>query len=237
MIDRIAPTRRPDGRPAGYQKWRDLSFLHWRVPREVLRPKVAAALELDDFEGEYFVGLVPFTMRGVRPWWAPPFPPMSNFHETNLRTYVHYQGDKPGVWFFSLDAANAIACWIARTFWNLPYRHAKMTLAKGTDYRYESRRADAMCKVVATPTSDPTPATPGTLEHFLAERYYLYAQGKRGLRRGQVHHTPYPLQTARVEVCQQTITAAAGLGLMDDQPPLGHFATGVDVEVFALENV
>ena len=239
LIDRIAPTRRPTGRLAGYQKWRELSFLHWRVPASVLRPLVPAALELDTFDGECFVGVVPFTMRGVRPWWAPPMPGVSSFHETNVRTYVHFAGRDPGVWFFSLEAANRLAVWLARTFWHLPYHHARMTLERRADgaraYDSVRRDRDAVCRVTCTPSSAPSPAVPGTREHFLAERYVLYASSPRGLRLGRVHHVPYPLQTATVAPAwQESLLAAAGIARAPGEP-MAHFATGVDVEVFALE--
>ena len=108
-MDRIAPTQRPRDRVVMYQKWRHLMFLHWAVAPAILRPLVPTELELDLFEGRAYVGLVPFTMKGVRPAGLPAVPALSNFHETNVRTYVHFQGRDPGVWFFSLDAANLIA--------------------------------------------------------------------------------------------------------------------------------
>ena len=236
-IDRIAPTRRPEGRAAGYQRWRQLAFVHWRVPVAALRPIVPDGLEIDTFDGEAFVGIVPFTMQGVRPRWAPAVPGISNFHETNVRTYVHRDGVEPGVWFFSLDAANRLAVAIARTFWHLPYHHARMTLAVGSgEIRYDSERRarGALFRGTCRPRGEPQAATPGTLEHFLAERYILYAQKRDGtLRRGQVHHTPYPLQTAELEDHDESLLAAAGIE-RPAGPPLVHFASGVDVEIFAL---
>ena len=121
-IDRIAPTRLPSGPVVMYHRWVDLLFLHWPVPVEMLRPLIPAGLEIDTFEGVAYIGLVPFTMTKLRPWWGPPVPGLSNFHETNVRTYVHNKGRDPGVWFFSLDAAQSIAVKIARVFWDLPDR-------------------------------------------------------------------------------------------------------------------
>ncbi len=242
-IDRIAPTRRPAGRAAQRQSWHDLSFLHWRIPVEALRQLVPAALEIDTYEGDAFIGVVPFTMTGVRPLWAPPVPGISNFHETNVRTYVHHRGSHPGVWFFSLEAASRVAVTIARTFWHLPYHHARMTLEKGPyGIRYASERRSppplpAVCNVTARPVSAPTPAIPGTLEHFLAERYLLYADAGDGtLRRGAVHHTPYPLQTAEVTAWDESLLAAAGIARPPGEP-LAHYAARVDVEIFALERL
>ncbi len=241
MIDRLTPTRRPQGRVVQHQSWHDLTFLHWRVPVSALRALVPEALEIDTYEGDAFIGVVPFTMTGVRPLWAPTVPGISNFHETNVRTYVHHQGKDPGVWFFSLDAASRIAVAIARGFWHLPYHHARMALEKGPDgIRYASERRSpppcpARCDVTCRPISAPAASRPGTLEHFLAERYILFADvGRGGLRRGQVHHTPYPLQTAEVTVQEESLVEAAGI----ERPltaPLAHYAARVDVEIFGLE--
>jgi uncharacterized protein YqjF (DUF2071 family) len=243
MIDRIGPTRRPQGRVAQRQSWRELSFLHWRIPVSVLRPLVPAALEIDTYDGDAFIGVVPFTMTGVRPLWAPAVPGISNFHETNVRTYVHHEGGAPGVWFFSLEAASLVAVTIARTFWHLPYHHARMTLEKGPDgIRYTSERRSppplpGVCNVTCRPLSEPTAARPGTLEHFLAERYLLYADAGGGaLRRGAVHHTPYPLQTAEVTAWEESLLAAAGIARPPGEP-FAHYASGVDVEIFSLDRV
>lgn len=240
-IDRIAPTRRPAGRAAQHQRWLDLLFLHWRVPSSVLRPLVPASLELDTFDGEAFVGLVPFTMRDVHPTWAFSVPGVSHFHETNVRTYVHREGRDPGVWFFSLDAANALAVWVARTFWHLPYHHATMSLERGPEgieYR-TARRSDpsARCEVRYTPRGSPAAATPGSLEHFLAERYILYAARRDGsMRSGRVHHAPYPLESVTLHRWDEGLLAASGIA-RGDESPIAHYAAGVTVDVFDLESV
>ncbi|HEX7840626.1 MAG TPA: DUF2071 domain-containing protein [Kofleriaceae bacterium] len=237
QIDRIAPTRRPEGSATGYQRWRHLTFVHWRVPVAALRPLVPDALAIDTFEGEAFIGIVPFTMHGVRPGWAPAVPGISSFHETNVWIYVHRDGVEPGVWFFSLDAANRLAVALARTFWHLPYHHARMSLATGHGeirYASEHRRNGARFRGTCRPRGEPRAAAPGTLEHFFAERYILHAEKRDGtLRRGQVHHPPYPLQPAELAGYDESLLTAAGI----ERPagaPLVHFASGVDVEIFAL---
>lgn len=213
--------------------------MHWRLPAAVLRPLVPDALAIDTFEGDAFVGVVPFTMRGVRPRWAPAVPGVSSFDETNVRTYVHAGGRDPGVWFFSLDAANRLAVWAARTFWHLPYHHADMSLTTGDAVRYESRRraGDARFRATVRPRGAPRAAEPGTLEFFLAERYLLYARARDGaLRCGQVHHAPYPLQDAELADWDESLLAAASIP-RPAGAPLVHFAAGVDVEIFALTEV
>ena len=127
-IDRLSATRRPRRWAVMRQNWRDLLFLHWAVSPQLLRPLVPPQLELDLFEGTAYIGLVPFTMTGVRPVGVPPIWGLSSFHETNLRTYVHLGNRDPGVWFFNLEAANSIAVRLARALFHLPYHHARMFL-------------------------------------------------------------------------------------------------------------
>lgn len=241
-IDRIAPTLRPPDRTVMRQKWHDLTFLHWPMPPEMLSPLLPPGLTLDTFQGEAYVGLVPFTMRGVRPTWAPALRPLSDFHETNVRTYVHFQGRDPGVWFFSLDAANSVAVRIARSLWKLPYHFARMALeANEGTLSYTSERLwpaplPGICRVQVVPSGPIAAAAVGTLEYFLAERYLLYAFRNGRLYRGQVYHRPYPLQSAELRVLEETLIAAAGLS-RPDTSPLTHYARGVDVRVFPLKAI
>ena len=247
-IDRIAPTQEPRRRPVMRQSWRELLFLHWPISPDALRPLIPPQLEIDLFEGTAYVGLVPFTMTGVRPVGVPPVWGLSSFHETNVRTYVHLNGRDPGVWFFSLDAANPLAVTLARTFFHLPYYHARMYLERepagqsddprpilyaGVRRRPDPRPASYLIR--ATPTGPAHPAQPGTLEHFLVERYLLYAVAQERLYQGQVYHRPYPLQSAAIETVDESLVAAAGLS-RPDALPLAHFASGVDVRVYALKS-
>ncbi len=251
-IDRIAPTQRPEGRPAGYHRWSDLLFIHWQVRASDLVDLLPKELTVDTYEGNAWVGLVPFHMSGVRPWWSPNVPFVSAFHETNVRTYVHRDGKNPGVWFFSLDASSSLAVRIARWRWHLPYYHSTMSLQReGDRVRYQSERKwpaksewgtniEASIGDVIGAYDKDLPlgqAALGTLEHFLAERYFLYSQRNNGrLCRGQVHHTPYPLQEATLEKCEEKLLEAAKI-VHPSQPVHTLFSKGVDVEVFDLDPV
>jgi uncharacterized protein YqjF (DUF2071 family) len=177
----------------------------------------------------------------------PALPGLSRFHETNVRTYVHVNGRDPGVWFFSLDAANDIAVVAARLWFHLPYYAARMSLTRETaglqseTITYESRRRwphplPASAKIRYRPGGTVSPARTDTLEHFLIERYLLYTVWRNRLFRGQVHHAPYPLQSAELSELDESLVAAAGIE-RPECSPLVHFARGVDVEVFALERV
>jgi uncharacterized protein YqjF (DUF2071 family) len=250
-IDRISPTTRPDARPIGYQTWSHLLFVHWRVPAELVRPLIPEELSLDTWDGDAWVGLVPFDMSGVRPSWFPAVPGVSHFFETNVRTYVHWRGRDPGVWFFSLEASNSLAVRVARWRWHLPYFRAAMTLARrGDAIEYGSRRtwpepAGAGCRIraeigpllghdIADRALPAGRSLPGTIEHFLIERYLLYASGPQGdLYAGRVYHTPYPVREARLTEFNDTLLSATGIA-PPDPPCHTAFSDGVSVEIFPL---
>src|ERR1700682_5420336 len=124
------------------QSWHDLLFAHWQVNAAALRPHIPAQLAIDTFEGKAWLGVVPFRMSGVRLRWTPALPWLSAFPELNVRTYVTAQ-DKPGVWFFSLDAANAVAVAAARLSFHLLYFNARMRCEEREGWiHYLSERTD-----------------------------------------------------------------------------------------------
>lgn len=235
MIDRIAPTRRPDRRARGYQQWRSLLFLHWPVPIEKLRTLVPDSLEIDVYEGTAYVGVVPFVMQNVRPrcWpkaWA------FEFLETNVRTYVCRDG-RPGVYFFSLEAASSLTVWAARRFWGLPYFHAEMSLVRsGDEFLYKTVRQRTVERhwVRYRVGESLAPAHPDSLEFFFLERYLLFVERDGRPYVGQVYHTPYPAHLAEVTEVRDGLLPAAGIDACDGPPAFAHYSPGVDVEVFGL---
>jgi len=238
-IDRIAPTLRPAGRAVMKQRWSRLLFLHWPIPAEEIRPLLPRGLTLDTYADQAWVGLVPFVVSGARPVYLPPVPGISSFVEVNVRTYVHDRGRDPGVWFFSLDASSRVAVRVARALYHLAYRFAEMAAdVSGERVRFRSRRAEAGsrpagCTLAYEPRGPVAPARPGTLDHFLLERYVLYAAKGNRLYRGRVHHAPYPAQEATVEGLAEDLIQAAGL-VRPPGDPLVHYAAGVDVDVYGL---
>lgn len=239
-MDRHSPTLRPEGRNDGTQKWRDLLFVHWPVPAEAVAALLPPRLSLDLWQGVAYVGLVPFAMQDVAPSWLPDAMAFT-FLECNLRTYVHLDGEAPGVWFFSLEAASWLAVQAARAGWNLPYYFARMQREEqegAHHYRTERRSMPhALLDVRYRVGEALGPSQPDTLEYFLLERYLLYSLHRGRLFRGQVHHTPYPAHRAEVLALEESLFSAAGLPAAEGLPPLQHFSPGVDVEVFALEEV
>ena len=77
-------------------------------------------------------------------------------------------------------------------------------------------------------------AEPGTLAHFLTERYRLYAADPKGrLRAGEIHHPPWKLQPAWARVARNTMADACGLRLDPGAPELVHFARLQEVLIWA----
>jgi len=221
------------------QSWRDLLFAHWPVAARDLARLVPEPLEIQEYEGTSWVGVVPFRMAGVMRRPLPDLPWISAFPELNLRLYVEYEG-RPGVFFLSLDATNPLAVWAARRFFHLPYEHAAIDImpsGEGFTYRSHRRDADAVFEGTYAPASGVRASEPGTLEHWLTERYCLYACSPEGdLFRAEVHHVPWPLQDATASISRNTIGRPHGLELEGDPATL-HFSRRIDVVVWSPEKI
>jgi len=214
--------------------WHDLLFAHWPVRADALRPLIPPALEIDTFDNEAWLGIVPFRMTGIRPRYTPTLPYLSAFPELNVRTYVKI-GGKPGVWFFSLDAANPIAVRVARRAFNLPYFDARMSCVNNSgEIQYQSTRIHraaphANFRGHYQPLGDVFEAARGSLDDWLTERYCLYAANRRGrIFRGDIHHQRWPLQRAEAEIAINTMTEQLRFKLPQTQPLL-HFAKQLNV--------
>lgn len=217
------------------QIWNDLLFAHWPVPVDALRPLVPSVLPLDTFNGRCWVAVTPFHMTGVRPRWVPPVPGFSAFPELNVRTYVNY-GEKPGVFFFSLDAASAIASQAARLSYHLPYFWARMNVAREGEWiRYKCVRSrSAQFEGRYRAASAVQLRSPGTLEHWLTERYCLYTVVRNSVFRAEIHHQQWPLQDAEAEIAVNTMASASQIDL-PEIPPLLHFSKRLRVLVWPLK--
>jgi len=217
------------------QTWHDLLFAHWPIPAAGLRSLVPKQLPLDTFDGSCWIGVVPFHMSHIRRRGVPPLPGLSRFPELNVRTYVNIDG-KPGVYFFSLDAANRVAVWAARRFYHLPYYFARMAVQQqGQWIGYESSRQSKVADFRARyrPLAPVQLRAPGSLESWLTERYCLYTSVNGSVFRAEVHHRQWPLQDAECEIRVNTVAAAAGVAL-PPLPPLLHFSRTLEVLVWPL---
>ena len=207
------------------QTWYHLLFAHWRVEPRALAALLPAPLEPDLFEGEAWVGVVPFGMKRVAPRRAPALPWISKFLELNVRTYVRHAG-KDGVYFFSLDAANPLAVEIARRWYGLNYLNARMQLVEQEGWiEYRSLRTDARGRAAELavryrPEGLPFRAEPGSLESFLTDRFRLFTARDRVAQCAEIDHGPWPLQRARADFGTNSMASAAGLEPLPIAPHL-----------------
>ena len=228
-------------------RWDDLLFAHWPVSADALRALLPPGLELDLFEGEAWIGLVPFHMTGVRPRLLPGVPTVTRFPELNVRTYVTAREngiERPGVWFFSLDATSKLAVRIARATYQVPYFDARISCEpsgeSGICYshsRTQRGAAPAAFEASYAPVGEVELARSGSLEHWLIERYCMYGADRRQRPyRAHIHHVVWPLQPAEAEIRTNTMTEQIGLALPDCAPLL-HFARRLDVVAWAPRRV
>lgn len=213
------------------QTWLDLLFAHWPVDRALLRSIVPSAFDLDLYDGQAYVAVVPFSMTNVTFRGIPALPLVSTFPEMNVRTYVRVE-DKPGIYFFSLDAASSLAVRMARLWLNLPYHRAEMSsVARADTVEYRSRRLGEPAEFAATyePKGSEEDPRPGSIEHFLTERYCLYAIDRSARPyRLDIHHLPWRLRSADARFDRNTVAAAAGIALPASAPLL-HFSKRQDM--------
>ncbi len=209
--------------------WRDLLFLHWPVAADQLQRHLPAGVEVETSAGSAWLGVVPFRMSRTRFRWLPPLPTAHTFPELNVRTYVR-AGGRAGIWFFSLDAASHASVTGARLTFGLPYFDASMHCERlGDHVRFTStrtdRRAPAAMFAANWHTTGPftTPA-PGTLEHFLVERYCLFAVRRGTLLCGEIAHAPWRLAPASVELQACEMTQLLGCKLAG--PPVSALVAG-----------
>ncbi|WP_085524558.1 YqjF family protein [Tuberibacillus sp. Marseille-P3662] len=220
------------------QTWHDLLFAHWPVDPDMLGRFLPNSLPLDTYKGDAWISLVALSMSGVRPRGIPPVPFMSRFPELNVRTYVTVDG-KPGVYFFSLDAASWMAVKLAGIAYHLPYFHARMNVTSEsgkvsyTSKRYNGQR-DFRCQYQAI--SEPYQAEKGTLDYWLAERYCLYTVHNQRVYRCNIHHQPWLLQKAEAHIEKNTMIDRR-IQIKEDPAPLLRFSKQKDVRIWPLEKM
>lgn len=228
-----------------YQRWETLLFLHWAVPPSTVQATLPPGLTVDTFDGRAWLGVVPFRMAAVRPRFLPPVPGLSWFWELNVRTYVRDRQGRAGVWFYSLDCDQPLACAMARRFFHLNYRDARMACERraGGGFDYRSRCLDAPCSARLQWSVGPGPvavATPGSLRHFLVERYRLFAYDGAGgrLLTGEVAHEPYRIASAEVGGFEvEGLFRSNGLAVPTGGPVDAVVSDGVRVRVFSVKSM
>lgn len=241
LAQRLAIRSAPSGLPVMRQRWSRLLFAHWAVSPSEVQATLPPGLHVDTFNGEAFVGIVPFFMERIRPVCAPPLPWLSWFLELNVRTYVYDEAGNAGVWFYSLDCNQPVAVRLARRFFHLPYHHATMKAAgskAGISYRCQRDGEPLASSYDYQARGQLVEAEPGTLEFFLVERYLLFSQSPDGrLNTGRVYHAPYRVCEAACAFPGTEPLRQAGFSVPQASPRSLLYSPGVDVKVYPLKRV
>ncbi|MBU6153269.1 MAG: DUF2071 domain-containing protein [Bdellovibrionales bacterium] len=200
------------------QRWSHAAFLNWKVPESTLQAQVPFPLDLH--EGQAVLSLVPFYMDQIRFRGLPRVPFFSSLWELNLRTYVRVNG-VPGIYFFTLETPHRLGNFIARTFFDLPYRKARITAKVGeNDYRFQAigRLADQSNYDLALELETGSAISTDPFQTWITERYHLFIK-KGGLTiRGDVQHEPWQTSLVSVRKLQ------GGISILPALPPLPELA-------------
>ena len=221
------------------QEWTRLLFLHWEFSPEIIQATLPPGLTVDIFCNRAFIGIVPFFMERIRPICCPAVPGISWFQELNLRTYVHDEQGRPGIWFHTLDCNQWLAVKLARRLFHLPYQHARMRSSNesGTLSYHSTRKHDTHAQTFRYPEnlSSPRTAAPGSLEFFLLERYRLFSTDRRGgLYEGLVHHQPYRFQQVEITDYSTRLFSLCGFDEPRTPPVSSLIAAPVSVNIHPL---
>lgn len=234
------------------QSWNELLFAHFAIDPTTLRRLVPDDLTLDLYDGAGWLTLSTCCVSHVRPSGVPPVPGISFFPQVSLRTYVTVQG-KQGLFYFSVDVANLSAVWFARIFFRMPYWHAAIQISGDTTQaRNPAQRAIHFCSfrlhgpaafsgpakfdVIYSPDGEARLARCASLDEFLAERYCVYSWNRKKCYRAEIHHQPWALQRASVEIRANSIAEPFGLTL-PMKPDLCHFSRSLKMLAWAPEIV
>ena len=220
------------------QRWRKLTFLHWPYHPDVIRPLIPKGLELDTFDGQAWVGLVPFLVTGLRPPRLPAAPWISEFPETNVRTYVRGPDGNRGVWFFTLEADRLFAVIAARAIYSLPYRWAHMTVEDlGNRIVYQSVRQKSFGRGRTDIIIEPgAPIEKNQLINFVTAQFRLYAARGRSILCAPIEHAPWPLQSARVIRLDEDLILNSGVPSPLGEPMV-HYSRDLSVKIGKIEKL
>jgi len=215
-----------------YQRWRFLTFLHWRYDPSAIEKLLPSQVTLDTFDGSAWIGLTPFLLTDLRPPFLPSLPHISHFPETNVRTYVRGPDGERGVWFFTLEADRLAAVMGARLLYRLPYRWAAMRVTvSDTAIQYRSARkrlfGSAQTRIEVAPGDR---LSVSDFDNFLTARYRLYTLVGRRLGYAQIDHEPWPLQTGRLVGLDQNLIERSGVPAPAGAPIL-HYSADLTVRI------
>ncbi|HEX9980384.1 MAG TPA: DUF2071 domain-containing protein [Flavobacterium sp.] len=213
-----------------YQEWHDVLFCHWKVKAEKIAALLPDSVTLDTFEGDAWVSMVSFAVKNLRMRYFPPFTPVSDFNEVNLRTYV-VKDDKPGIYFFSIEADKMLSVLFSRSLIGIRYKKADIRkklnehLVTNPDQKHFYLAQFLPLEKMSSRSA---------LDLWLTERYVLYQKQGNRLYRYHIHHIEWPLKNVKIK--NMTIYYRKG-GLIreNESPARAHYAPELQVLTWGRE--
>ncbi len=233
--ERLKARERPDFTVLIQQKWRDLLFLHWKCEPQIIQETLPKGLFVDTYEGNAYLGIVPFFIEDQRFDTYLKVPGLSSFLEINVRTYVYDKQGRPGVWFYSLDINSFLAAFMGRFYYALPYMSSSIKTITTSDGMIDfslKRKATAPIHYSFKPLNKPESSPIGSLNFFLIERYRLFSERNTHLYQAQVYHTPYPLAGAQIMHYDDELLVWNSFQKFSRKPDHVIYSPGVNVEIF-----
>ena len=214
-----------------YQEWNNAVFLHWEVSLAELKKIVPKELEIDLFNGKAWVSVVLFKMQNIRPKNLPPFAPVSNFEEINIRTYVK-SNNKTGVYFLSIEASKYLSCKIAKSISELPYRYSKIKRKDNSCKSYNSGFKDKLHLEYAIGSVNNSKTE---LDKWLTERYALFQNSKNIINEFEIHHLEWTLN--ELELIKLNLDYTRFNHLIQGMPQAMHYSKELKVLAWGKQKV
>ncbi|HCQ29368.1 MAG TPA: hypothetical protein DIU39_03715 [Flavobacteriales bacterium] len=206
-----------------YQEWNDAIFLHWQVDLKELKKFVPDEIEIDLFEGKPWVSMVAFTMEKMRLKNMISFPPISDFDEINIRTYVKYKG-KSGVYFLSIEGGKSLSCKVAKGISELPYRYSKI---KRTNQNFKSQNSEFKDELNIEFKIGKEFTEKTQLDKWLTERYALFQDTDDSINEFEIHHLEWPIN--EIDIQKLELSYPRFQKLINEKPNKIHYSKGVKV--------
>lgn len=228
--DKHRPWILPSDKWKYYQEWNKVVFLHWAVDYDELKKIIPKDLVLDLFDSKAWVSLVAFNMDRISPRYLTSFPPISNFKEINIRTYVRYK-EKPGVYFLNIEASKKTSALLSKTISKLPYQYSKIRHGNGYYNSFNNHSKDILNLEYSI---GPALKEKTNLDRWLTERYALFQDDNDTINEFEIHHIEWPLN--QIFVSNLNIKYPRFEKFFINEPILSHFSDGVQVLAWSKKN-
>lgn len=225
------PFEMPKGDWIYYQEWNNAVFLHWEIPFQILRQLVPKPLELDNFEGKYYVSVVVFTMEKIRPKYLPSVSFLSDFEEINVRTYVEKDGKK-GVYFLNIEAEKWLSAFVAKSLSGLPYEKSEIHRIENqciSTNKNKSFHLNINFEIGETLQQKTD------LDLWLTERYCLFLDLGKNLYRYDIHHEEWEIKSLKINHLE--IDYRLENCILNHAPTLTHYSNGIKVVSWKREKI